>query len=613
MFLPPIVSWNRLEPRPRTVSFERSLRAEVRDPLWMLCRQWQVGEFAGHDGGTAVRPRSRSRRPGSTATPPAVARPCRTTSRSPSRRSSSAKRSRSTCRCARWSAATSSSSWPVQTSTDLRPALSPGVRLLRAHRRPRARPAAQRPAGLATDACRRRPRHRRWPPARGDRVSAITPTSSPAAACRRPNERRRSPRPANWSPGSAASSTRPDAPEEDAWAPSYLEYQMSVAADGALEGQQTVLDAEGYHHGHLDWYSFDIRDAGPEEGLTDLEPGLRRPTLTPTERTARLRSDPVEFAGMPNLRWWQLEDQQTDFGSLNAGTTDVATADARRVRARLRQRLEPRAVRPRGRQPRPRHRAHGHRLFGERTLVRAAGRRCRRRLAAVGRCTTSARPMRPPDDRCSCAPALARSEGGSPIEEVVLARDEVANMVWGIEAVIPGVRGDGTEGFEAATALTAYLARTQPPPTGPPPVETDAEIRYVLGTTVPENWIPFVATNEPGSNRQIRLQRAAMPRLSTGTTDRRRRAPRRAAARRSRRRRALLRARGGSPREAEPWSAWRSSAAGGATVASRRGSVAGRRPGAARAQWLRVRPGGAPPGGVIARPSRRGRRRRART
>ena len=27
---------------------------------------------------------------------------------------------------------------------------------------------------------------------------------------------------------------------------------------------------------------------------------------------------------MPNLRWWQLEDRQTDFGALNVGTTDVA-------------------------------------------------------------------------------------------------------------------------------------------------------------------------------------------------------------------------------------------------------------------------------------------------
>jgi hypothetical protein len=51
---PSLTTWNRLEPRPRTVDSDtqRSLAAEVRDPLWMLTRQWQFGEFAGEDGGS---------------------------------------------------------------------------------------------------------------------------------------------------------------------------------------------------------------------------------------------------------------------------------------------------------------------------------------------------------------------------------------------------------------------------------------------------------------------------------------------------------------------------------------------------------------------------------
>jgi hypothetical protein len=31
---------------PRTTDFDRALRAEVRAPLWLLARQWQVGESA---------------------------------------------------------------------------------------------------------------------------------------------------------------------------------------------------------------------------------------------------------------------------------------------------------------------------------------------------------------------------------------------------------------------------------------------------------------------------------------------------------------------------------------------------------------------------------------
>ena len=51
---PTVTVWNRLEGRPRTIAFERSLKAEVRDALWMLTRQWQVGEFAGEDAGSPI-------------------------------------------------------------------------------------------------------------------------------------------------------------------------------------------------------------------------------------------------------------------------------------------------------------------------------------------------------------------------------------------------------------------------------------------------------------------------------------------------------------------------------------------------------------------------------
>ena len=51
---PAITRWNRLEGRPRTHNFDRALRAEVRDALWMLSKQWQMGEFQGDDAGSPV-------------------------------------------------------------------------------------------------------------------------------------------------------------------------------------------------------------------------------------------------------------------------------------------------------------------------------------------------------------------------------------------------------------------------------------------------------------------------------------------------------------------------------------------------------------------------------
>ncbi len=54
VFTKPLISnRNRLEGLPRTDEFNRSLRAEIADPLWLLCRQWQVGEFEGEDAATA--------------------------------------------------------------------------------------------------------------------------------------------------------------------------------------------------------------------------------------------------------------------------------------------------------------------------------------------------------------------------------------------------------------------------------------------------------------------------------------------------------------------------------------------------------------------------------
>src|ERR1019366_2033776 len=49
-----VTVWTRLEPHPCDGSMQRSLQAQVRDPLWLLARQWQLGELAGEDAGSPV-------------------------------------------------------------------------------------------------------------------------------------------------------------------------------------------------------------------------------------------------------------------------------------------------------------------------------------------------------------------------------------------------------------------------------------------------------------------------------------------------------------------------------------------------------------------------------
>src|SRR5262245_54899629 len=52
--MPSITSWLRLEPRSRDAEMNTSLQARVYDPLWLLARQWQLGEFEGEDNGSPV-------------------------------------------------------------------------------------------------------------------------------------------------------------------------------------------------------------------------------------------------------------------------------------------------------------------------------------------------------------------------------------------------------------------------------------------------------------------------------------------------------------------------------------------------------------------------------
>src|SRR5262245_8219785 len=42
----------RLEPGTRTGNISTGLQARIYDPLWLLARQWQVGEFQGEDNGS---------------------------------------------------------------------------------------------------------------------------------------------------------------------------------------------------------------------------------------------------------------------------------------------------------------------------------------------------------------------------------------------------------------------------------------------------------------------------------------------------------------------------------------------------------------------------------
>src|SRR5215471_8746773 len=78
--MPSNTQWARLEPLSRDAGMSDGLKAEVRDPLWLLARQWQIGEFTGHDAGSPTQASYRADYApltgyAATATPPAARTP----------------------------------------------------------------------------------------------------------------------------------------------------------------------------------------------------------------------------------------------------------------------------------------------------------------------------------------------------------------------------------------------------------------------------------------------------------------------------------------------------------------------------------------------------------
>ena len=527
-----ITLWNRLEGRPRKADFDRSLRAEVRDPLWMLTRQWQFGEFKGEDAGSAVKARVQLN----------TSRIDRFAVKDENRDATGGEQFQP--------AVPYDQTLPLEIEVEREPVLSGGpephttdlalrsqmgrhwLRLLKQAGLATAKNAvldrfgfediSAKPEASLTPAERLELAHLQSDPAAWQTMRAVKG--------RLPDGRKLLIAIGNtdfdqWVDASGLSPVLKDLAKdfvswfnrlfsqpqktelEDAWAPSYLEYQFAVSAPEESSGEKrATLVAEQYYHGTLDWYAFDIdsrqlQDVPQEQFPTDSFEEHAPVAFLPTQ---------IEFNGMPNVRWWEFEDRRTDFGSIRASTSDVpllllaefgliygndwtvvpynlevgSLADIRGIIVSD--------------------------VFGVQTLIRPAGQGQQMdwqkwsmyNLARANQV----------DNRLFLPPSVAKVYESKPIEKVILARDEVANLVWGVEETIPGIAGSGVDGFETGKMLSSYFAANEPEPEITR-VSNEAKIQYLLGNTVPENWIPFIATHLPGSNRQIRLQRGSMPRL----------------------------------------------------------------------------------------------------
>ncbi|MFJ8579358.1 hypothetical protein [Micromonospora sp. NPDC093277] len=509
-----VTSWTRLEPGARSDDLAPGLQARVYDPLWLLARQWQLGEFTGEDAGSpaSVRIQAQSapvttyRPAGGTAQPFPHGRPLESVVEA----------------------------GPVGRLTDLPHATRTGEHFLRLLAdQPRlagyaslfieAYPlAVNGPAADDLD-----PAARRWLsvltrraasgvlllPALRSLVQQGTPPPGvlvPPALL--PELTRCATTWLDWldtlgldlsgigsgtggglpeafaaGPSASAAGTGPTA-----WQPARMEYRFDISA--RFGGNDTVLSASEYDGGRLDWYSFTVDTAARLPAANQISDIVQ--TVLPT---------PAAYPGMPAPRWWEFEDARVDFGQVEAEPSDLARlllVEYATVYSNDWY-LAPLTV-PVGSVLKIRSVVVTD-TFGFRTLVRVAG-----SLSGDGqdwslfRHTVTGPQAALTNGRSDCllvAPALTDTQEADPVEEVRMFRDEMANVAWAVETIVEGVTGDRIRRHE-----TVDLPAVETPSGGEP--------FYRLATSVPEHWFPLLpVTPSPGA---YRLRRGSVPRWRDG-------------------------------------------------------------------------------------------------
>ena len=520
--IPTVVLSNRLEGRPRRTDFDRALKAEVRDPLWMLTKQWQMGEFKGDDAGSPV----------------------------------TAKVHVETTQLTRYRAAGNpvqafENNLPLEAKVEQRripfhagdEMRSLDLRLLMGRRW--LRMAGSLEAGLADQFISQYPIEAPDPadiadagitahPRAWQQIAAVAGramdgyalfdhlTSDPThhahdgitltdATLTGPIETLE----AEFVTWFRRLYLQPDDPEDNAWLPERLEYAFDCSAP--KDGGQQHLVANEYFHGHLDWYNLD--HAATSDGLADV------PGLDEDVEAAETRSFipvPIQFDGMPNTRWWTFEEGRMNFGDIDPDTTDINKLMVMEFGLIFANDwfLLPVTV-PAGTIAKVRGLSVTN-VFGERTWVPAAGQGSDEDWQRWSMYTLSTEGDAdvPADLSLVVVPSVPKIQEGRAIEAATFVRDEVANMVWAIETRVPLPDGSAMNGRTAARQLRGKLKELilggAEEIDTVVPLENEAGFRYRLMTRVPENWIPFIPVRAEGSTREVQLRRAAMPRIFEG-------------------------------------------------------------------------------------------------
>lgn len=486
---PSITSWTRLEPSPRDGSLQKSLQAQVRDPLWLLTRQWQVGEFLGDDTGSPVHATL-----GAEMQTVTTYRPGTDDS----------------------ATVAIDTSLPIEVHVEretvalrLRGSVQQGLYFENLVRQggvatPEVVIAAFRAAfpipAAVPDPTYATPDAVRFRALTAGRVTdgealyaaavavaaGLTPTTPLPPAAQNTGM------PAVLQAFTAFRAALFSEPQQDsAWEGQSLDYDFALGSP--VTGQDLVLNAADFPGGHLDWYSFSMQEAQALPVFT-----ANPATVTPV--SFDFLPNHVTFRGMPDARWWNFEDAVTDFGQLDVETVDLAKLlvmefalvygnDWFSVPV-------PVTVGVGGSAP-PGTLSRVTTLvvtdtFGVRTLIRPAE-------------TTQVNPGETPwsmfkiagtgmrSDFILMAPTLGVVSDAAALEQVVFLRDDMAAMAWAVEKQLQGDLDAPVDAYQM------YLQRLAANPPPAPPVATvgGPKIYYTAEVPPPDNWIPMVPVQDP--------------------------------------------------------------------------------------------------------------------
>ena len=237
-----------------------------------------------------------------------------------------------------------------------------------------------------------------------------------------------------WTPRAEAVGEEADF-QPPAWNVPRLEYSFDLTAPTA---PAPVLRAPSYRSGRFDWADVDLADGAPPDAGSP--PGVAVPV------SARSIPAPATFAGMPANRFWQLEDALVDFGRAEASAFDLGRLllvqfttvygnDWSVVPLRL----------PAGSLTV----IAGFdvtTVFGETVhLAPCAAADPAWRVFSVGGTDEVA------TRSFFLAPSLVGALEGPPIERVQFGRDEMADLAWAVESIVPDAAAQQSTGWMLGT------------------------------------------------------------------------------------------------------------------------------------------------------------------